>query len=71
MAKKFGVPVGEGVKTVKTKDENGNAIELTRAATIQRWTFVVGKDGKILHKNTKVAAADDSKQILDLVKGAK
>ena len=71
VAKKFGVPVTEGAKTFKTKDENGNPVELTRGCTIQRWTFVIGKDGKILLKNSKVKAADDSKQILDLVKSVK
>ena len=71
VAKKFGVPVTEGVKTFKTKDENGNPVELTRGCTIARWTFVIGKDGKILLKNSKVAAADDSKAVLDAVKGAK
>ena len=35
--------------------------------TATRWTFVIDKDGKIVHKNTKVAASEDSKQILEVV----
>jgi peroxiredoxin Q/BCP len=66
LAKKFGVPAGKG-GTFKTKDVDGNPLELTRGVTIQRWTFVIGKDGKILHKNNKVKAAEDSKAILDLI----
>jgi peroxiredoxin Q/BCP len=66
VAKKFGVPVGKG-GSFKTKDADGNPVELTRGVTIQRWTFVVGKDGKIIHKNNKVKAAEDSKAILDLI----
>jgi thioredoxin-dependent peroxiredoxin len=66
VAKKFGVPLGKG-GTFKTKDGDGNAVELTRGVTIQRWTFVIDKDGKIIHKNTKVNAAKDSQAILGLI----
>jgi peroxiredoxin Q/BCP len=66
VAKKFGVPVGPG-GVHKTKDADDNDIELKRGVTISRWTFVIGKDGNILHKNASVKAAEDSKQILKLV----
>jgi peroxiredoxin Q/BCP len=66
VAKKFGVPVGKG-GTFKTKDLDGNPVTLKRGVTIQRWTFVIGKDGKIAFKNSKVKAAEDSKKILDVV----
>ena len=32
---------------VKAKDAAGLSIEIERAATAARWTFIVGKDGKI------------------------
>jgi hypothetical protein len=32
---------------------------------------VIGKDGKIAYRNTQVKAADDSKAILEVVKGLK
>jgi peroxiredoxin Q/BCP len=66
VAKKFGVPLGKG-GTFKTKDADGNPVELKRGVTATRWTFVIGKDGKIVHKETKVKAAEDSKQILKLI----
>lgn len=66
VAKKFGVPVGAG-GTFKTKDKAGNEVVLKRGVTAKRWTFVIGKDGKIVHKNTDVKAAEDSKQIMELV----
>jgi peroxiredoxin Q/BCP len=65
-ANKFGVPFGKGA-TVKAKDADGQAIEFTRAGTTARWTFVVGKDGKIAYKNTKVTPADDAKKITEFV----
>ena len=58
VAKAFGVPLKAGGK-VKHKDQ-----ELARGVTAARWTFVIGKDGKIAYKNTKVAAADDAKAVL-------
>lgn len=66
VAKKFGVPLKPG-GVVKTKDRDGNAVELKRGVTAMRWTFVIGKDGKIAYKNDKVNAAEDSKEILDVV----
>jgi thioredoxin-dependent peroxiredoxin len=66
IAKKFGVPVGPAGQ-VKTKDANGQEIVLKRGVTAARWTFLIGKDGKIALKNTKVTPAQDSKQILEFV----
>jgi len=62
LAKRFGVPVGAGGQ-VKIKDAAGKDVVLKRAVTAQRWTFVIGKDGKIAYKNTKVNPTEDSKQI--------
>jgi peroxiredoxin Q/BCP len=66
LAKTFGVPVGAGAD-VKTKDADGQPVTLKRAVTASRWTFVIGKDGKIAYKNTKVDPAKDSKEFADLV----
>ena len=66
VAKKFGVPVGAG-GTFKTKDADGNEVALTRGVTAKRWTFVIGKDGKIVYKNEKADPTKDSKVIADLV----
>jgi peroxiredoxin Q/BCP len=70
LARKFGVPVSKGAE-VKARDAQGklikNAAEMdivfTRGVTAARWTFIIGKDGKILYKNTKVNPALDSKEV--------
>jgi thioredoxin-dependent peroxiredoxin len=67
VAKKFGVPFRKGGSS-KVVGPDNKEIELKRGATITRWTFVIGQDGKILYKNTKVKPAQDSKEILKLVK---
>jgi peroxiredoxin Q/BCP len=66
VAKVFGVPFGKGA-TVRAKDADGKAFEFERAGTAARWTFVVGKDGKIAYKNTKVTPADDAKKITEFI----
>jgi peroxiredoxin Q/BCP len=75
VAKKFSVPVKEGGTLTATNvltgkkitDDDGQPIKLTRGVTIPRWTFVIGKDGKVLYKNSKVDAVKDSKVILALI----
>jgi peroxiredoxin Q/BCP len=66
IAKKFGVPLKAGGE-FKTKDTEGNDVVLKRGVTASRWTFVIGKDGKIVSKDTKVNAAEDSKKILEQI----
>jgi thioredoxin-dependent peroxiredoxin len=66
VAKKFGVPLGKG-GSFKTKDAEGNPVELIRGVTAKRWTFVIGKDGTIAYKNTNVDAAKDAKTIAEVV----
>lgn len=70
LAKKFGVPFGKG-GSVKVKDADGTMIELMRAGTAARWTFIIGKDGKVAYKNTKVNPADDAKKITAFIADAK
>jgi len=62
IAKKFGVPLSKGGQ-VRIKDANGMPLTLTREVTAARWTFIIGLDGKIAYKNTKVDPAADSKQV--------
>lgn len=64
VAELFGVPYSLGEKTV-VAEIDGKKESLVRNITTQRWTFVVGPDGKILLKNNKVNAAEDSQQILE------
>lgn len=66
VAKAFGVPLRKG-GVAKGKDVDGKDVELTRNVTTARWTFVIGKDGTIVHKNIAVKAADDSKEVLAII----
>lgn len=66
IAEKFGVEVKPGGKA-KLKDAEGKALDVERGVTIMRWTFVIGKNGKIIYKNSKVSPTQDSKQILQAV----
>ena len=66
LAKKFGVPVGPAGE-VKAKDADGKPLLIKRNVTAARWTFVIGKDGKIAYMNTKVVPADDAKKITEFI----
>lgn len=66
IAKKFGVPVAKGA-SVKAKDADGKVFEFKRNATLARWTFLIGKDGKIAYMNTKVIPTDDAKKIAEFI----
>lgn len=73
VAKQFGVPVGKGA-AVKARDAankplevDGKPYEFERKATAGRWTFVIGPDGKVAYKNTKVAPADDAKKVTEFI----
>ena len=70
VAKKFGVPLSKGGEVNPRDDKNqpmmdaeGKPLVLKREVTAARWTFIIGLDGKIAYKNTKVVPAQDSKQV--------
>jgi peroxiredoxin Q/BCP len=66
VAKKFGVPFGKGA-TVKARDDEKKPFEFERKGTASRWTFIVGKDGKIAYKNVKVDPTQDAKKIAEFI----
>ncbi len=70
VAAAFGVPYTTGEKEVKAAF-NGEEKLLKRNVTTKRWTFVIGKDGKLLMKNTEVKAAEDSKAVAEVIAKAK
>jgi len=70
VAAAFGVPYMTGEKEVKAAF-NGEEKLLKRNVTTKRWTFVIGKDGKLLMKNTEVKAAEDSKAVAEVIAKAK
>ena len=75
IAKQFGVPVNNRGGKVRPRgpdrkpliDDLGNPVVLERKVTFSRWTFLIGKDGKILYKNTRVNPAKDSQQVLEFI----
>ncbi|HEY2909925.1 MAG TPA: peroxiredoxin [Gemmataceae bacterium] len=66
IAKKFGVPFSKGAK-VKARDEEKKLFEFERKGTAARWTFIVGKDGKIAYKNVKVDPLQDAKKVAEFI----
>jgi len=66
VAKAFGVPLGKGGTINKTI--NGEDFSLTRGVSAKRWTFIIGKNGKIVYKDTGVKAALDSENTISAIK---
>ena len=66
IAKKFGVPISKGGSIKKLI--GGNEMILKRGLTTSRWTFIINKAGKIVYKNTKVKAANDSEEVIYFIK---
>ncbi len=69
LAKIFGVNKRKGGSLKREVD--GKEVTLIRSYSASRWTYVIGLDGKLKHKNQKVKAAQDSKDIIKLVKKMK
>lgn len=66
IARRFGVPVRDGGAFTTTVD--GREVTLKRPHTLARWTFIIGKDGKILHKATDVNASADTANIVEFLR---
>ncbi len=66
IAKQFGVPT-RGGNSIE-REINGVLHTLTRGLTTSRWTFVVGKDGRVVYKNSDVTAAEDSATVIEELK---
>lgn len=66
IAEAFGVPVREGATLTRMVD--GVEQTLTRGVTASRWTFIIGKDGRIFRKSTAVEAEQDCKKVLETVR---
>ena len=65
MATIFDVPQNEG-GTIN-REIKGKAFDLTRGTTIQRWTFILDRDGTLIYKDTEVDAAGDSGKVLEFL----
>ncbi len=62
IAQAFGVPVRQGGTITRSVD--GQQLELTRDVTAARWTFIIGRDGRIAYKDTQVDPAGDGDAVL-------
>jgi peroxiredoxin Q/BCP len=67
IAELFGVPVSLGKKTV-TKSIDGVDVDLTRNATAKRWTFIIDRNGKIVHRDDRVNAKADPDSVEMFIK---
>lgn len=65
IARAFGVPLRDGGSI--EREVEGVAHTLSRGVTAARWTFVIGRSGKIVYKNASVNAGEDSAAILAAV----
>jgi len=66
IARKFGVPVNPGGSITRTVD--GKEVLMKRPYTFARWTFILGKDGKVIYKDTSVDAANDSGKAIEFLR---
>ncbi|NPA37121.1 MAG: peroxiredoxin [Chlorobi bacterium] len=65
VAKLFGVPVKKGGET--EHEINGKKVKLKRGVTLERQTFIVDKNGKIIYINRDVKPAEDSQEVLKVI----
>ena len=65
IANLFGVPLRKGGEI--TREVDGKEVVLKRGVTASRWTFVIGKDGKVIYVNPSVNAASDSQQVIEVI----
>ncbi len=61
----FGVPHKEG--GTLTREIKGETLELVRATTIQRWTFIPDSKGTLIYKDTEVKSAEDSSKVVEFL----
>lgn len=62
IARAFGVPLREGDRIRRTV--GGEDVELRRDVTAARWTFIIGRDGRIAYKDTAVDPAGDGGAVI-------
>ena len=62
----FGVPVREGATI--SREVDGDTVQLTRDVTAARWTFIIDRNGRIVHKETQVDAEGDSRAVLEVIR---
>jgi peroxiredoxin Q/BCP len=71
LAKKFGVEVKPGKGKATGFDADGNKVEVTREATIMRWTVIIDKQGNIAAIDQIKMPGDDAKRVAEVVQKLK
>lgn len=66
IAEIFGVPTRAGGSI--EREINGDMHTFFRNLTTSRWTFIIGKDGKVIYKNEEVNAREDTSTVLAVLK---
>ncbi len=66
VAHAFGVPVRGGGRI--TRVIQGRQEKLVRGVTAQRWTFVIDRKGRIVHRRTDVKPPVEGKSVLKFVR---
>lgn len=66
IAAAFGVPTTAGGSITRTVD--GRELRLTRDVTAARWTFIIGRDGRIAHRETEVDPEGDSRAVIAAIR---
>ena len=67
VAWRFGMPIsGGGSQQVQGPD--GDEVTITRGSTPPFWTWVIGRDGRVLDKCTQVKQDQESKRVLALLR---
>lgn len=69
IARRFGVPIRPGGAFRTTVD--GQEVTLKRSYTLARWTFIIDKAGKVVHKDTTVNTAADSTSVAEFLRSAR
>ncbi len=66
LAQLFGVPTRDGGSI--EREVKGDMHTFFRNLTTSRWTFIIGKDGKVIYKNEEVDAREDTAAVLAVLK---
>jgi peroxiredoxin Q/BCP len=61
----FGVPHSAG-GTIQ-REIGGKVTDLSRAATIQRWTFILDRKGTLIYMDTEVNPGEDSSRVAEFL----
>ena len=71
VAGQFGVPFRAGGKSMvkdaegkEIVDDTGKTVAIQRRVTTARWTIIIGKDGRILYRETAASPVNDSQEVL-------